>query len=306
MMKVSRYKVIFYCCTVLFVFCANFLNIKMFGQNSADGFYSQISYVSEHINSGGDLSPLFLIHTLRLIAVLPFYISEQLELPAYADAVLFIFYIWPIVSVIGAARIKSYLPFVFLFFPLFFSYRTVLGMCGMCYLYIILFYQRKNTTLLLMSAMLANLSSGIIFGWSIAVIGSFKYLKSNYKFFTLFFLLICAGFLGSFIHKYEFMLSPQGASVNGNIFERSTYYVSYVNGQNSRLVLYLLMAFSIFFVIYLQCLKEKIFNRYFFFFIGAIPLTLFEGIGLVSYLFCIILYFESCYRVDRTMISKYS
>lgn len=305
MMNVSRYKIKFYFFSSFFVFCANILNIKMFGHNLADGFYSQISYVSEHISSGGDLSPLFIIHTLRLVAVLPFYMSEQLQLPAYVDAILFIFYLWPIVSIIGAARIKSYLPFAFLFFPLFFSYRTVLGMCGMCYLYIILFYQRKSTTLLLMSAILANLSSGIIFGWSIAVIGAFKYLKSNYRFFTLFFLLMCLGFLGSFIHKYEFMLSPRGASVNGSVFERSTFYVSYINGQNSRLILYLFMAFSVFFVIYLQCLKDKTLNRYFFFFIGAMPLILFEGIGLVSYLFCIMLYFENCYRIDRTVISKF-
>ncbi|MFV3352778.1 hypothetical protein [Aeromonas veronii] len=305
MINVSRYKIEFYSFSLLFVFCASILNIKMFGQNLADGFYSQISYVSEHISSGGDLSPLFIIHTLRLIAVLPFYFSEKLQLPAYVDAILFIFYLWPIVSIIGAARIKSYLPFVFLFFPLFFSYRTVLGMCGMCYLYLILFYQRKSTILLLMSAMLANLSSGIIFGWSIAVIGSFKYFKSNYRFFTLFFLLICLGFVGSFIHKYEFMISPQGASVNGSVFERSTYYVSYINGQNSRLILYLFMAFSVFFIIYLQCLKDKTLNKFFFFFIGAIPLTLFEGIGLVSYLYCIILYLESCCRIDRTVTAKF-
>lgn len=295
MMKVSRYRIIFYFFSVLFVFFSNFLNIKMFGQNSDDGFYSQISYVSEHIASGESFSPLFIIHTLRLIAVLPFYISEQLGLPAYADALCFILYMCPIISSFERRNAQGYLPFIFLFFPLLFSYRTVLGMCSMYYLYICLFYDKKNTSFLFISsAILANLSSGIVLGWAIAVIGSFNYLKLKYIYFKPFFIFLCVGFLGSLLHKYDFMLSEHGAEINGGALQRSTFYVAYTYGQYARLLFYILIAICVYSILMLEVVKNKMrLGRHFLFFLGSVPLLFFEGIGLVSYMFCLLSYISS-------------
>ncbi|MGL4923893.1 hypothetical protein [Aeromonas veronii] len=297
MMKVSRYGIKFYFFSILYIVVANFFNIRMFGQDSADGFYSQISYVSEHLMSGESFSPLFIIHTLRLIAILPFYISDKLGLPAYTDAIFFVFYMRPIISFFKYQGVQGYLPFIFLFFPLLFSYRSVLGMCSIFYLYMCLFYHKKNTSFLfVISALLANLSSGIVLGWAIAVIGSFNYLKLKYVFFKPFFILLCLGFLASLVHKYEFMFSEYGAEVNGGALQRSTFYVAYIYGQHARLLLYALISICISCILMLELFNNKLrVGRHFLFFLGSVPLLFFEGIGLVSYLFCLLLYISSLF-----------
>lgn len=267
----------------LFVLLSVYFNISIFSEAGNDGFYSQITYVVNNIYNTSDYSPLFIIHFLRLLIILPFYVVYSLNFPNYFESIIFIFYLMPFFNSKNTTiKLAS---IILMFLPIFFSYRTVLGMIGMGYLYLCLFYYKGRYLLLFLSALLANLSSGIVFGWLFSIFTSIKYIKVNYPKVLVFIIIMILGFFGSFIHKYHFMISDVGAMNNGSFWERSTLYESYQNGYYSRFIVYA----SLVTVILMILVSPQKLSRRWLFFLGALPLAFVEGIGLISYLFCIII-----------------
>lgn len=276
----------------------------MFNDDLNDGFFAQIIFIANSFSGDFSLSPLFVVHFFRFLIISPFFLSFYYDLPAFVDAFVFLLYILPFMAN-SRRRMFGYLPILFLFFPLLFSYRTVLGMFGMAYLYVCLFSKIVEYRLFLFSALLANLSSGMVLSWGICVASSFSYFRQNYKFFDVIFFIVCIGFLGSLVHKYEFMFASQGALDNGGAVERSTLVVSYANDQFARFFFYVALTLLILVILIFGALSKFFTFRRWMFFFGSVPVMFFEGVGLVSYLVCIIVFvsnnisFTERYYVER-------
>ena len=283
---------------------AHFSNLRMFNDDLNDGFFSQIIYVSTSLTGEVPLSPLFVVHFFRFLIVLPFFISFTLDLPAVFDALIFLIYLCPFLASRNK-RVFGYLPILFLFLPFLFSYRTVLGMFGMAYLYMCVFAKKPEYRLFVCSALLANLSSGIVLSWGICVVSSLGHFRRNYKFFDLLFFVVFLGLLGSVIHKYEFMFSSKGALANGSALERSTLMVSYLNEQYIKFIFYIGITALIVMILTIGVWAKSFSFRRWMFFVGAVPVVFFEGIGLVSYLICIIILFSNNFRwKSRVLIAR--
>ncbi|WP_164551179.1 hypothetical protein [Shewanella khirikhana] len=267
----------------------------MFEDIYNDGFYSQVSYVFENYNNGSIFSPLFIIHSLRLFIVFPFYLAHINGWSTYLEALLYLVYIFPLFS--ARDRVVVLSGWLLLFFPLLLSYRTVLGMLGLGYLYLCLFYEKGRYFLLIFSALLANLSSGIVVGWIFGVITSFKYLRKYYPLVIPVFIVMLIGFFGSLAHKYEYMFSSAGSASNGNFFERSTFYVAMEYQQYSRLIIYTTVTIVLLFVIVSGTCSSRFSSRAGLFFFGGIPLIFFEGVGLISYALCLLIVLVRAFRI---------
>ncbi|MEM8253602.1 hypothetical protein Q4Q98_14050, partial [Morganella morganii] len=79
-----------------------------------------------------------------------------------------------------------------------------------------------------------------------------------------------------------------GSMKNGSIWERSTLYESYQNNYYSKFIVYTSVVMAILEILTYPIYKQQKLGRKWLFFLGALPLVLFEGVGLISYLFCII------------------
>lgn len=289
-MKISKYSLIVFLCSILFIVLVTILDLKLFNSDEPDGFYYQLLYVSKIFQGDLDLTPLFFVHLLRLFIVLPFYILDVFDLPALFGGIFYLIYLSPILKS-KPSRTIEYLKLLIIFFPIAFSYRAALGMCAMAYLYLILFCGYNSARVLLASAMLANLSSGIVLSWALAVMGSYKYLNNRFRAFRPVVFVLGSGFAGAVLHKFEFMLSSHGASANGSFLERSTLYVSYHYQQYSRLVLYTALVMVLYFILVSLPAMSRYNGRKFLFFFAALPGLFFEGLGFISYLMCFILFF---------------
>lgn len=289
-MKINNAFIIASCC--VFVLVANACGLTMFDSSKPDGFYSQMVYVSKIFDGGGDLDPLYFVHLARLLVVSPFYFANVQGLPEYFEAVIYILYLMPVLSSsvfksIGALRV------VFIFVPVFLSYRTALGMCAMSYIFIIISLPDRRFLLFGMSALLANLSSGLVLSWALIILFNSKIFYQRYKKLWPVFLVVFLGFIGSVIHKVEYMLTSSGIKVNGNPIERSTVIVSFLEGNYARFFVYSMIMMLLFCIFMAKLYFPSISRQYVIFFVPAVINCFFEGIGLMSYLFVLVWFFYS-------------
>lgn len=283
MFKISSYKLSVILFSILFVLIAGVLDIRMFQfEEHADGFYAQITYAGKIFSGNFDANPLFFIHVARLIIVSPFYGVYIFKLPAFIEAIFYLVYLSPLL--IRRSQ-RNFIQLIFIFFPLIFSYRTSIGMCGMGYLYIILFKNVRSYSLFIISALLANLSSGIVLSWVFASLFAIRYIVKKYVFFVPVFGVLVLGFSMSLIHKIGYMMTEQGAESNGNAVERSTIYVSLIYEQYSRFFIYTVITMLLYLILNLKIFRNYP-NSLFYFFLCAVPGVFLEGIGLISYLMC--------------------
>ncbi len=298
-MKINTQLLSFIISSIIFVILSSYLNISMFEHDKSDGFKSQVFYVSKIFKGELDYNPLFFIHLARLFIISPFYIIDILELPSYIESLGFILYLIPFCKK-KYLNIVGYLPCLFIFLPFFVSYRTVLGMLSMAYLFILLFCHIRSYSLLFFSALLANLSSGIVLSWIIVSIGSLCYLKKSYKYLLPLFLAISSGLIGSLINKFYFMFTTNGIKENGNVIERSNIYISLIDGNYFRLFFYISLCLLLFFSIFTSLLinNKSIRDRLFIFFLAGIPTIFFEGLGLISYLMCFLIFYKIFFKLD--------
>lgn len=264
--------------------------------NQTDGFFYQIDYVSKILTGDFDVNALFFIHVARLIIVAPFYFVYLLKLPSAADAIIYLVYLSPLLVRRGGWRVPVQMFFIFL--PVFFSYRASLGMCAMGYLYLILFKNVNSYSLFTISALLANLSSGVVLSWVCVVFFSMRHIFREYMLFIPVFLFLVVGFSMSLIHKIGYMFKAEGVAQHGSAIERSTIYVSFIHEQYSRLFIYLTIALFLYFILGLRLVRNYS-NRMFLFFLAAVPGVFLEGIGLISYLMCFTFLVNDLFTIKR-------
>ncbi len=285
--KVSRYTLFLSANILAYLLLSMFVFQKsMFSAGDADGFYSQIFYVA---NEGSwSTSPLYFVHLLRFFAVSPFYYLYVNGFHPFFESVLILVFLMPVLTARFGAR-QFFGQAFFVYLPLLFSYRSVLVMCSISYLFICLYGGKRSYLMLVASMFLANLSSGVVLPWLLITLMNIKSLSRRYKYIRIAALCVVVVLGFSVLQKIGFFLNEY--SSGNSILERSTFYVSILNGQYARFAVYsaLLMAW---FVISLAKIRYQSFSMHLYtFYIPVFITFFFEGLGLISFLIPILWFF---------------
>lgn len=268
-----------------------FMAKGMFSDAAMDGFYSQMRYAA---NLDNEMHALSWLHWLRLFIVLPFWFSHVAEVPDYVQQILILAYIAPILLVRIEGSI-AYLRWLLLLLPFVLSFRACLCVVSITLLYLHVFHNLRSASLLLYSALLANLSSGVVIPWLLTVFVLFGRFKISRWAIGLAALVLVAGLSGSVMHKAQFFgatatatapaleTSPERAEGGFfyKILSRSTLYDSYSNDNLLKFYGYsvILVAYAL---AWLAALKIGLAETLFM----GIPLPgfLMEGLWVTSYL----------------------
>lgn len=291
-MRVSKFSLITFLSILVFLVIAFIINLKEFNAPlllTSNGFYSEIKYASKIFNGQIDYHPLFFIHVIRLLIFLPFYFFAESIFSPLLQASTYILYCLPILKFKFNGK-RSYAQLAILFFPVFLSYRTSLGICCITYLYLIIVSKKQNYFLLMLSLLLANLSSGIMLSWLLCTALNYKKIILTHKKMILILLIPMMGFMGSSVNKYYYMVSSVGKDVHGGALERGTLYVSFIHAQYNRFSCYLLILLILIMILLANLMQKRVCKSMLFFFISAIPSVFLEGIGLISYIMCFLLF----------------
>jgi hypothetical protein len=289
-MRCSKYSFIATMSILFFLSLCTFFHLTAFSELN-DGFYSQIISTTQVLNGTINPYPLFYLHAERLFVFFPFYAAMGSSLEPLIDGLAFILYALPILF-FKLNNKRSYSQLLFLFFPFFLSYRATLGICCMCYLFILVCKKEKNYYLLILSLLLSNLSSGIVLSWLFCVILNYKVILSKHKKITPIFVILFVGFISSLINKFNYFFSSMNIKSMGGLLSRSTIYVSYNQNQYTRFIFYTLMIILLGIILSLIISRRTTFSKNVLgFFISALPTLFFEGLGLISYSFCFLWFF---------------
>lgn len=259
--------------------CAFFIQKSMFAEGEGDGFYSQI----QHIVSGASwsTSPLYLVHLLRFFVVSPFYYVYVNGYGEFVESILILLFLLPVVIARFGGR-RVWWQVLFIYLPLLFSYRAVLVMCSISYLFICLYGDKRSYLKLLISMLLANLSSGVVLPWVMIAFLNYRLLFSRYRFVRPIAIVAIAALGFSVVHKIGFFFGED--SSGPSFMERNTFYVSIVNEQYLRFVVYLTL-FLAWLGIGLCKVRFWAFpDNLYLFYVPAFFTLFFEGLGLVSFL----------------------
>jgi len=285
--KIDKYNFLLIANITTYLLISIFLIHKsMFDGGVDDGFYRQMEYV---VDSGGwSTSPLSLVHLLRFIIISPFYFLYANGYSSIFEAILVLIFLMPILT-IKFGKKRPYTTAFLVFLPLLFSYRTVLVMCAIAYLFICLYDRKKRYALFSLSMLLANLSSGVILPWVLIVFMNISNLASRYKFIRLLSVVAAIVLSYSVFQKYDFFFGEY--SVSESLIERSTFYVSIINEQYFRFFAYIAL-FIAWIVISLAKINSKSFSMGLYSFYLPMFMTLFfEGLGLISFLIPVIWFY---------------
>jgi len=285
-MKIKNSTLILIFQFIFFLVVAALFNKSMFDAGTEDGFFSQIAYAYSEISSG-PTHPMYFVHLFRLLVALPFYLIYINEFPVLFESVILFLYTLPVLTY--RKSLRFYISgFIFLLVPWVLSFRSVLAMCAICYLYICFFDSKRHMFLYIISAILANLSSGVVLAWVIINMLCLKTIYIKYRVSLIFFALGCIGFLMSVIHKMQHFFVKSGVAHNETLFTNNTFYVSYMQADYPRLLVYIALGISLWLLLIASACYKEANQKFLFFMSAAIPTLFFEGIGLVSFVFIFI------------------
>jgi hypothetical protein len=265
---------------------AVYFNKSMFEAGESDGFYSQIAYAYSTLFSVPD-HPMYFVHLLRLLVAFPFYLIYINDLPAYLEGGVLLIYLFPIL--IFKRSVSYYLcGFIFLTAPWFFSFRSILVMCGMFYLYMCFIDNRRSYFLYSFSGILASLSSGVLLPWIFINFMLIKEVHRKFKYLLLVFVIVLIGFVMSAAHKIQHFFVESGVSHDESFLNNNTFYVSYIEGDYKRLIVYVTLSIGIWFLLIGSLSLRRVDKVFILFMLAAFPTIMFEGIGLVSFIFILL------------------
>lgn len=279
-MNISKYNILLFANICVYLFLSAFVFPKsMFDGAGHDGFYNQIFHVAE--GEVSHASPLYPVHLLRYLVVSPFYYLHTNGYPQIIEAFLVLIFLLPVLTAKFGNK-KVYGQVIFVYLPILFSYRSVLAMCSISYLFICLYGDRKNNFRLLLSLFLANLSSGVVLAWVLIVVANIKCLAQRYKYVRVAFLLAIVVLGFSITQKADFFYNEFSSGIT--LFERSTFYVSIINEQYLRFTVYSLLLVA-WLIISLAKIEFRSFSwRLYSFYLPMFIAFFFEGIGLISFI----------------------
>lgn len=178
---------------------------------SDDGFYSQLRAVGD--SSVGPYI-LYPVHLLRLVAVYPAWIAHKLDLPAYVWSGLLFVYAIPLFSM-NIGRLQKVACLLILVMAYFSSFRTCLVSLSIAILYFSVFNENKSRWLLIYSALLANLSSGVVISWIVIVVIYRHRFRSHDRFLLAIVSVLSLGLALSMVDKVGYLLNQAEVKVGG-------------------------------------------------------------------------------------------
>jgi hypothetical protein len=172
-----------------------------------DGFTFGMYWVVE--NPMSEWPELVYVHAVRLIAVWPLWVAHTEKWPVVFQALSILLVLLPIVRVRVGEEPPNPWRVLVLYMPCFFSFRATLASAAIAYLYLILMTPWKPLWALLLSALEANLSSGVVVLW-VGIVGvcHSRFGKARPATIVLGALLASSLFL-SVKHKIGFFSDPQ-------------------------------------------------------------------------------------------------
>lgn len=258
-----------------------------FGDPLHDGFYMQMQTVVD--NGGAITHPLSFVHNLRFLVFAPLYFAWTWDWPVAAQGLILLAYLWPILRLKSNGR-YMFVSLILLATPLFLSYRSVIAIVGIGYLFAYLNFRNAGWGTLAISALFANLSSGSLLAW-ILILGLNARMilalvpRRIYRIALIAAAaVVAAGLANSIAHKLVYFSGSFATAI-----ARNTLIVSYQNGEIARLVIYagLLAAVA---AINLFNLAGRASWRFASTYIVALTSFLFEGLGPVSFLMPVLWY----------------
>ena len=242
-----------------------------------DGFYQQMKPFMDGF-SFSELESLQYVHFIRYVAVFPFLVEYKYGLGSIFVSFVLYAYLMPICFVSNKYWYRVLIPLVLLL-ALFISFRSFLAACGVAY-FMIALYHHKSITLLFLSLVLCSLSSATVIIWALLLVVNIKIFFSIYKKIAIAFsFLISLVLLPSILHKL--LYAEENLTGLGDYFLNSTVWVSYVESQWNRFILYSILLVSLLMVVLKGALVRS--NRAFYFsFLAFIALAFFEGIGVIA------------------------
>ncbi|MES2755180.1 MAG: hypothetical protein V4659_10985 [Pseudomonadota bacterium] len=279
-----------YCLVFLAAILLNIYNDKRFlGDIQTDGFTFQVNYISNYFSGGGklfDLEPLLWIHSLRTVITEFFLYFEELGGPGLATFVILLLYV-PVIRMFRHAK----WPNVAVILPLtvvLLSYRSSLVILSLAYLMMFVI-DRRSWPFLVVSFLFANLSSGAVLNSVIIALTIGRTYRRNSVALYVYIGLLLVSFYISATDKYSGFsqgLSGYDATVYGvdgvtAILSRNTIFVSLLNGDYERAIVYSLIV-MVALVTLVVSLRDPKYRGYGVIFLSAVPSFLLEGLGVVS------------------------
>jgi hypothetical protein len=269
----------------------------LFNFEEVDGFTYQMVYIRTVIDARvpfWSLEPLLMIHWLRYYVTLPIDIFDQSSLRFFSP-VIGLSLVFPLFFLFKTVpgRVLSISLLLVLFFM---SYRNMLVICGIGYLFLYCQYNR-NFILLLISALLVNLSSGSVLVAIVCAVFLLLHYRIKSIAFVVYLIFLFLSLVISLQDKYiGFALGEAGyAATEFNasgvyaVITRSTIYVSLVTGNFLRAGLYLAIG-AIAVVVVIVASASPRYRGYAVLFVASLPVFLVEGLGVVALIVPVLLF----------------
>ncbi|RQO67575.1 hypothetical protein DBR43_23925 [Pedobacter sp. KBW06] len=285
---------------LFFIVASFFFKLNLFGEDLyEDGFFSQINFIS---NADSGMEGLGYIHYARFVSVYAFFMIWLLKLPNFYNAVLLSAILIPILFFNAKQKKFNPLQLLILFLPFFFSIRVSLGACSFGYLYVYLFSERKNLILLIISLLFSMLSSGTFICYFLILFFYRKsFSKNNPILFKSLVVILSVSIIVAVQNKYQGVsegasgYSDEGESYTGlssiwGLLIRGTLIESLKKAQYARAVAYSALYLIGVFLVVMIASKRKIKKEYLGFFIPMLIMFWFEGMGFISYQYCLLLF----------------
>lgn len=264
----------------------------------ADGYASQVAFIRELVDSGGNLlevEPLYWIHGLRTVIAVAFEAISSAGGPGLTAAVI-LCALAPLFGLFQPSR-RPHLLLLMPFTLIALSYRAVLVYIAIGYLFLFIL-KRPSKLYLALSFLLANLSSGgVLSALLIAVLIGRAYRGRSlalriYMLGLVLSLGISAWdkYLGFVNQDTGYDATVQGATGVVALLSRSTIFVSFLNGDYLRGIVYgglLCVAVYAFF----SAARSSRYKGYAVVFLTTVPTFMLEGLGVISLLVPVLMFF---------------
>jgi hypothetical protein len=258
---------------------------SMFSAGENDGFFLGIQ-ASKSFSWNGMEYLLELVHAVRFVVAYPFLWIFEHGYPPVFESMVLLGYMLPIANAEFNGK-KKYFQVAFLYFPFFISYRSVLVACSVGYLFLLIYSEKKSSTLVWISALLANLSSGVVMGWLLVVLSNYRRLSSKTRKLSLIVACMLLSLSFSLSQKVEFFSDEARATDTSNgaveAFQRNTLIVSYENHQYARLVIYCLAVLMLMVILVHGMLQKRGFQKSSWFYVCSIPGLFMEGLSVLAF-----------------------
>lgn len=267
------------------------------GDPLIDGYTSQVHYIWNYFdgnNSILDLESLLWIHALRAFIAYIFVSLEDIGGAALVSFALLLLTV-PIVKTFSKLE-RGYLIFLLPLVEVSVSDRTFLVIISVSYL--IIFIRGGNPFFyLLISFIFSNLSSGSVMNnLFISATVARNYRRNSFS-LCVYITFLIMSFVISALDKYQGFSEERsgydptvyGASGFTAILSRSTIFVSFIDGNYARVLLYVAIAI-VALGLMIFAIRNRNYRGYVMIMLSVIPSLIFEGLGFMSLLVPILLF----------------